>query len=90
MAVLRCGNEPCTKLISLSKLPGGNSAVTLFPEQWASAVYECSSCNRILCDTCVKPRQGALSYFSKLRCPACKGEAKRLRQITFMGEIYPL
>ena len=90
MAVLSCGNEECAKQISLSKIPGGNPAVALWPEDWASVVYECGSCNRRLCETCVKPCGGIDSYFSKLQCPACKGEVKRLREITFLGETYPL
>jgi hypothetical protein len=90
MAILGCGNEGCTKQISLSKLPGGNPAVLLFPENWASSVYECSSCKRLVCDACVKRRGGIMSYFSKLHCPICKGGVRRLREITFMGEKYPL
>lgn len=55
MPVLGCGNEGCATQISLSKVPGGNPVVMLFPENWASAVYRCGSCNKVLCDKCVKP-----------------------------------
>ncbi len=52
MAVLSCGNEECARQISLSKIPGGNPAVALWPEDWASAGDECGSGSRLLCETC--------------------------------------
>jgi tetratricopeptide (TPR) repeat protein len=67
--VLSCSGWSCTRLISVSDVPGGNPVARHDPEHFSAAFLVCPDCHATFCDRCV-PR----SPFHAARCKECSGE----------------
>jgi tetratricopeptide (TPR) repeat protein len=67
--VLSCSGWSCTRLISISEVPGGNPVARNDPEHFCVAFLVCPDCHAAFCDRCV-PR----SPFHTARCKHCSGE----------------
>jgi tetratricopeptide (TPR) repeat protein len=67
MTVLGCSGYRCTRLISVSEIPGGNPTALADPEHWAIRFTICSDCRRYYCDRCASQARPAGT------CRACGG-----------------
>lgn len=63
MAVLMCHRAGCDRLLSVSRIPGGNPVAKRDPEHWAVVFWRCDTCRGHYCDRCVKSRL--------MRAPVC-------------------
>lgn len=68
MTVIGCAT--CTRHISISVLPGGNTVALADPERWAIHFGHCVDCGRHFCDRCVDKSK---------KCPLCGGRAEMHR-----------
>lgn len=64
----------CGRLISISKLEGGNPVALANPERWATVYKECDSCGAAFCDRCLA--QMGSGPFGKPKCSKCGGSLK--------------
>ncbi|HWB34462.1 MAG TPA: tetratricopeptide repeat protein [Rugosimonospora sp.] len=62
--ILSCSGWACTRLISVSKVPGGNPVALADPENYAIQFKICEDCGSYFCDRCHAPG-------SRLRAPRC-------------------
>lgn len=56
-----CGS--CGKMISISRLPGGNPIAQRYPDMFAASFGRCDRCGRTYCDVCISNSAG--------KCPEC-------------------
>ncbi|GGW86573.1 hypothetical protein GCM10010320_80190 [Streptomyces caelestis] len=63
MAVMMCSRRGCDRLLSVSRVPGGNPVARSDPEHWAVVFWHCAGCRAYFCDRCVTRRV--------LRRPVC-------------------
>lgn len=63
MTVLMCARTGCERLLSVSRIRGGNPVAKNDPEHWAIRFWRCDSCRAHFCDRCVTSRT--------LRKPLC-------------------
>ncbi|CNE73482.1 Predicted O-linked N-acetylglucosamine transferase%2C SPINDLY family [Mycobacterium tuberculosis] len=68
--ILSCAGWACTRLISVSKVPGGNPVARNDPEGFAIAFMICQDCRANYCDRCHAPG----SRFRAPRCASCGGK----------------
>jgi len=59
----------CSKLISISKVPGGNPVALANPGLWATNYQSCSYCKRMFCEDCVSIIEEVFNGVTK--CPYC-------------------
>ncbi|WP_430790795.1 tetratricopeptide repeat protein [Actinoplanes sp. G11-F43] len=52
MTVLVCKGDGCARLISVSRVPGGNPTARADPEGWATDFTMCPACEAAYCDRC--------------------------------------
>ncbi|MFA1550957.1 tetratricopeptide repeat protein [Actinomadura chokoriensis] len=67
--LLSCSGWACTRLISVSKVPGGNPVARNDPEGFAIEFMICQDCGHNYCDRCHAPA----SRFRAPRCASCGG-----------------
>jgi Flp pilus assembly protein TadD len=67
--VLSCSGWNCTRLISVSVIPGGNPVAQADPEHFSVTFLICPDCHATFCDRCV-PR----TPFHARRCRDCVNE----------------
>lgn len=67
--ILSCAGWACTRLISVSKVPGGNPVARDDPEGFAVEFMICEECGATFCDRCHAPG----SRFRAPRCASCGG-----------------
>jgi hypothetical protein len=53
----------CSRMISISRLPGGNPIARQYPDMYAAEYAKCDRCNKTYCDRCVANAGG--------KCPGC-------------------
>ncbi|MEV4672479.1 MULTISPECIES: tetratricopeptide repeat protein [Actinomadura] len=79
--ILACSGWACTRLISVSKVPGGNPVARNDPEGFAIEFMICGDCGKNFCDRCHAPG----SVFRAPRCAHCGGKlvpGRRLEQLS--------
>jgi len=52
MPVMNCAGPDCSRLISVSAIPGGNPTALAEPEHWAVQWRHCKTCHKYWCDRC--------------------------------------
>jgi hypothetical protein len=67
MAVMMCARTGCERLLSVSRIRGGNPAAVADPEHWAIVFWRCDTCRAYFCDWCVAPRP----LRRRPRCVSC-------------------
>ncbi|GAA2640701.1 hypothetical protein GCM10010399_87880 [Dactylosporangium fulvum] len=65
--ILSCSGWGCTRLISVSSVPGGSPVARNDPEHYAIEFQICPDCHKTYCDRCL-PKGG---LFSAARCKSC-------------------
>lgn len=74
MTVLACAGFGCDRLISVSRIKGGNPTAVADPEHWSVRFTTCSDCPVSYCDRCVPDRPGVFGRRSRrLACRECGG-----------------
>lgn len=63
--------QRCKRMISVSRIPGGNPAALKDPETMTTKFMTCSNCKKHFCDRCIKDKGG---LFRKPKCQLCGGE----------------
>ncbi|MEU8122280.1 tetratricopeptide repeat protein [Spirillospora sp. NPDC049024] len=79
--LLSCSGWACTRLISVSKVPGGNPVARQDPDGFAIEFMICDFCGSNFCDRCHEPG----SRFRAPRCTSCGGKlvpGARLEQMS--------
>ncbi|WP_168221327.1 tetratricopeptide repeat protein [Actinomadura sp. WMMA1423] len=79
--LLSCSGWACTRLISVSKVPGGNPVARQDPEGFAVEFMICDFCGENFCDRCHEPG----SRLRAPRCTSCGGKlvpGARLEQVS--------
>ncbi|MGP4028272.1 tetratricopeptide repeat protein [Actinomadura sp. 3N407] len=79
--LLGCSGWACTRLISVSKVPGGNPVARNDPEGFAIDFMICEDCHSNFCDRCHPPG----TRFRPPRCTSCGGKlipGRKLEQIS--------
>lgn len=71
MAVGTCAEWGCRRMISMSRLRGGNPTALAEPEVWAVEFKMCLDCKATVCDRCSRNRGGG---WRRPRCPRCAGK----------------
>ncbi len=61
MALAMCAG--CSKMLSISRLPGGNPMAKAYPDMFALAYGTCDRCDKRYCDQCIGSAGG--------KCPGC-------------------
>jgi len=61
MALAMCAG--CSKMLSISRLPGGNPMAKAYPDMFAMAYGSCDRCDKRYCDQCINNAGG--------KCPGC-------------------
>lgn len=72
MTVLYCFGWRCSRLISISAVPGGNPVARRDPEGFATSYATCTDCQQTFCDRCFVPG-------GRFRRPTCRSCGGRLR-----------
>jgi hypothetical protein len=65
MTVMMCSGG-CPRLLSVSRIAGGNPIAVNDPENWAVVFWHCTTCPGYYCDRCVTQTGGAVP-----RCSRC-------------------
>lgn len=59
MPVMSCGGSaPCSRLVSISAIEGGNPSAKADPEAYASEWTRCTQCSTYTCDRCLAKQSG--------------------------------
>ncbi|WP_194898608.1 tetratricopeptide repeat protein [Catenulispora pinisilvae] len=72
--LLKCTGENCERLLSVSRIPGGNPVVAQSPELVTADFLLCADCGAGLCDRCLAGKTG---LFSQPQCAVCGGEMRK-------------
>lgn len=78
--ILSCSGWACTRLISVSKVPGGNPVARNDPENYAIDFKICEDCGNNFCDRCHVPG-------TRLRAPRCTSCGGRLAPGTKLEQL---
>ena len=74
MTVMACAGFGCDRLISVSRIKGGNPTALADPEHWSVRFTVCADCPASYCDRCVPERPGRFGRRSRrLACRECGG-----------------
>jgi hypothetical protein len=67
--ILACSGRGCSRLISVSVVPGGNPVARNDPEHFSIEFQTCPDCHNTYCDRCVPVR----GPNGPARCKGCSG-----------------
>ncbi len=87
MAVYSCNGWFCTRLISVSVIPGGNPMALEDPEHFSVRFTICTDCRATFCDRCVDVERGTQGSVLCLVCHGALADGKRMRE--FSGRPVP-
>lgn len=72
--LLKCTGESCERMLSVSRIPGGNPVAAQNPELVSVDFLLCADCGAGLCDRCLAGKTG---LFSQPQCVRCGGEMRK-------------